>query len=98
MLELGFHGGSDSEESTCNVRDVGSIPGLGRSPRGGHGDPLQYSCLENPSMKNRIISYIFKSLILHEFRYSHRCKIILTKINMQGLSDGEELKLSVFQK
>ena len=52
MLELGFHGGSDSEESTCNVGDVGSIPGLGRSPGGGHGDPLQYSCLENPSMKN----------------------------------------------
>ena len=31
-----------------NVRDVGSIPGSGRSPRGGHGNPLQYSCLENP--------------------------------------------------
>ena len=31
-----------------DVRDVGSIPGLGRSPRGGHGYPLQYSCLENP--------------------------------------------------
>ena len=31
-----------------DVRDVGSIPGLGRSPGGGHGSPLQYSCLENP--------------------------------------------------
>ena len=31
-----------------NVRDVGSIPGSGRSPGGGHGNPLQYSCLENP--------------------------------------------------
>ena len=30
------------------IRDVGSIPGLGRSPGGGHGNPLQYSCLENP--------------------------------------------------
>ena len=30
------------------VRDVGSVPGLGRSPGGGHGNPLQYSCLENP--------------------------------------------------
>ena len=47
MLELGFHGGSDSEESTCNVGDVGSIPGLGRSPGGGHGDPL-HSSLETP--------------------------------------------------
>ena len=31
-----------------DIRDVGSIPGLGRSPRGGNGKPLQYSCLENP--------------------------------------------------
>ena len=31
-----------------NIRDVGLIPGLGRSPGGGHGIPLQYSCLENP--------------------------------------------------
>ena len=36
------------KESTCNIRDAGSIPGWGRSPGGGHGDPLQYSCLENP--------------------------------------------------
>ena len=32
-----------------DIRDVGSIPGLGRSPGGGHGNPLQYSCLENPT-------------------------------------------------
>ena len=31
-----------------DIRDVGSIPGLGKSPRGGHGNPLEYSCLENP--------------------------------------------------
>ena len=35
-------------ESACNVGDLGSIPGLGRSPGGGHVNPLQYSCLENP--------------------------------------------------
>ena len=40
--------GSDGEESACNVGDLGSIPGLGRSPGGGHGNPLQYSCLESP--------------------------------------------------
>ena len=34
--------------ANAEVRDVGSIPGLGRFPRGGHGNPLQYSCLENP--------------------------------------------------
>jgi len=45
---LGFPGGSDGKESACNVGDLGSILGLGRSPGGGHGNPLQYSCLENP--------------------------------------------------
>ena len=37
----GFPGGSDGKESTCNAGDLGSIPGLGRSPAGGHGNPLQ---------------------------------------------------------
>ena len=36
------------KESTCNTRDTGSIPGLGRSPGGGHGSLLHYSCLQNP--------------------------------------------------
>ena len=40
--------GSDSKESACNVGDPGSIAGSGRSPGGGNGNPLQYSCLENP--------------------------------------------------
>ena len=45
---LGFPSSSDSKESACNAGDLDSIPGLGRSPGGGHGNPLQYSCLENP--------------------------------------------------
>ena len=44
----GFPGGSDGKEAACKAGDLGSIPGLGRSPGGGHGNPLQYSCLENP--------------------------------------------------
>ena len=44
---LGFPGGSDGKESTCNAGDLGSIPGLERSPGGGKGYPLQYSGLEN---------------------------------------------------
>ena len=47
----GFPDGSDSKESACNVGDLRSVPGLGRSPGGGHGNPLQYSCLENPMDK-----------------------------------------------
>ena len=45
---MDFPGGSDGKESTCNTGDLGSVPGSGRSPAEGHGNPLQYSCLENP--------------------------------------------------
>ena len=45
---LGFSHGSGGKESTCNVGNLGSIPGLGRSPGGGYGNPLPYSCQENP--------------------------------------------------
>ena len=44
----GFPGGSDSKESACNVGNLGSIPGSGRSLGEGNGNLLQYSCLENP--------------------------------------------------
>ena len=43
------------KESPCNVGDLGSIPGLGRSPGGGHGNPLQYSCLENPHGQRSLV-------------------------------------------
>ena len=46
---MSFPGGSDDKASACNVGDPGSIPGLGRSPGEGNGNPLQYSCLENPT-------------------------------------------------
>ena len=46
---LGFPGGSDGKESACNAGDLGLIPWLGRSPGRGHGNPLQYSCLGNPT-------------------------------------------------
>ena len=48
MGASGFPGGSNGKASACNAGDPGSIPGLGRSPGGGNGNPLQYSCLENP--------------------------------------------------
>ena len=44
---MGFPEGLDGKKSACNVGDLGLIPGLGRSPGGGHGNPLQYSCLEH---------------------------------------------------
>ena len=46
---LSTHGGSDGRESACNAGDPGLIPGLGRSPGEGNGNPLQDSCPENPT-------------------------------------------------
>ena len=48
MFDKNVPDGSDSKESACNMGNLGLIPGLGRSPGGGHGNPRQYSCLENP--------------------------------------------------
>ena len=45
---MGFPGGSEVKASACNAGAPGSIPGLGRSPGEENGNPLQYSCLENP--------------------------------------------------
>ena len=53
----GFPGGSVSKESKCNVGDAGSVPGSGRSTEGGHGNPLQYSCLENPHEQGNLVGY-----------------------------------------
>ena len=71
IRSLGFPGDSDCKESTCSAGDLGSIPGLGRSPGGGHGNPLQYflpseppgepalqcSCLENLQGQRRLSCY-----------------------------------------
>ena len=46
-LYLDFPGGLDGKVSACNAGDLGLIPGSGRPPGGGNGNPLQYSCLEN---------------------------------------------------
>ena len=53
----GFPGGSVGKEFACNVGDLGSISGLGRSPGEGHGNLLQYSCLENPYGQRTMAGY-----------------------------------------
>ena len=54
---MGFSGGSNGKESACNVGNLGLIAGLGRSPGGGHGNPLQCSCLENPHGHRSLAGY-----------------------------------------
>ena len=53
----GFPGGSHGKESTCNAGYLGLILGLGRSPRGGQDNPLQYSCVENPHGQRSLVGY-----------------------------------------
>ena len=57
MPNKGFPGGSDGKESIFNVEDLGLIPELGRSPGGGHGNPLQYSYLKNPHGQRSLVGY-----------------------------------------
>ena len=54
---LGLSGCLDSKESAHSAGNLGLIPGSGRSPGEGHGNPLQYSCLENPHGQSRLVSY-----------------------------------------
>ena len=73
---MGFSGGSDSKESACKV-DMGLIPGLGRSPGGGHGSPLQCSCLENSHGQRNLVGYSpwgCKELDMTEWLSTHICQ------------------------
>ena len=54
---LGFPGGSEVKASACNAGDMGSIPGSGRSPGEGNGNPLGYSCLENFHGLRSLVGY-----------------------------------------
>ena len=54
---MDFPGGSDSQESAYNAGDLGLIPGLGRFLGGGHSNPLQYSCPENPHGQRSLAVY-----------------------------------------
>ena len=72
ISSAGFPCGSAGKESACNVGDLGSIPGLGRSPGEGKGYPLQYSGLENSL--DRIVHEITKSqTLLSDFHFTSSC-------------------------
>jgi len=60
ILIMAFPSGSDSKESICNAGDLGSIPGSGRSPGGGHGNPLQYAWA---SLVAQFFIYIFMVIV-----------------------------------
>ena len=58
FIWLGFPGGSEVKASACNAGDLGLIPGLGRSPGEGNGNPLQFFCLENPMDREAWLSTV----------------------------------------
>ena len=57
LVFLDFPHGSDDKESAYNAGDLGSIPGMERSPGEGHGNALLYSCLENPHGQRSLVGY-----------------------------------------
>ena len=74
---LGFPAGSDGKESAYNAGDLGSIPGLANSPGGRLGNPLQYSCLENPQDRGALCAIVYgvKELDTTEWLIIHpRCE------------------------
>ena len=59
MKQTELPGGSDGKESACNMGGLGLITGLGGSPAGGHGNPCQYSCLENPHGQRSLMGTVY---------------------------------------
>ena len=90
-------GSSDSKEFACNVGDLSLIAELGRSPGGGHGNPLQYSCLENTHGQRSLADYSSwghkESDTTESLTPSHRLSTMLQAF--PGGSDGKESACNV---
>ena len=86
----GLDGGSEVKASACNVGDLGSIPGSGRSPGEENGNPLQYSCLENPMDRGAwwaTVHGVAKSQTrLSDFTFTKKGAKGRTKILMLGIN------------
>ena len=65
-VRMGFPGGSDGKESTCNAGDLGWIPGLGRFPGEENGYPLHYSCLEKPHGQKSLAGSMGSKTVGHD--------------------------------
>ena len=80
---MGFPGSSEVKASACNVGDLGSIPGLGRSPGEGNGNPLQYSCLENPMDRGAWLAMVHgvaESDMTEGTKYAHTFNEVLLQL------------------
>ena len=92
LVIVGFPGGLDGKESTCSVGDRGLIPGLGRSPGEGHGNPLQYSCLENLHGQKSLVGCSLgghkesdtERLSTKQYPFVHMCHIFFIHSSLGG--------------
>ena len=85
---------AQTEESACNVGDLGSIPGSGRSPRKGNGYPLQYSCLEN-SMNRGYSSWDCQELDMTEQLTHSHLRILILSDRMKGKDKDKMTKKNI---
>ena len=107
-VSMGFPGGSDSKESACTAGDLNLIPGLGRSPGRGHGNPLQDSCLESltekrslagDSPRGREESEPAERLSAHSTHTAHReATLINQHVQGQNNQGGEGLEKTSYEK
>ena len=93
-LCTGFLGSSVNKESTCSAGDLGLIPGLGRSPGGGHDNSLQYSCLENHKDRRtwRATVYGVTQSRTPLKRLMHACTLCMSALTQKGI---EQLSISL---
>ena len=87
---VGFPGSSEGRECACNGGDLGSIPRLGRSPGGGHRNPLQYSCLENAHGQRCLAGY--SPWGRKESDTAERLSTAQHNVTLSGLSAGKHKK------
>ena len=90
---FGFPGSSEGKESSCNARDLSLIPGLGRSPGEGNGNPLQNSCLENSHGQRSLAGYSpwgHKELDTTEQLHYYDLRAVLGIVNSGGLVTKSE--------
>ena len=105
-IARGFPGGSEVKASACNAGDLGSIPGSGRSPGEGNGNPLQYSCLGNPMDREAwwpTVHGVAKSwTLLSDFTHSPTHSLtqqpeLILNLLIKGISQNTCQKISYFR-
>ena len=92
IINMGFPSGSVGKESACNAGDLGSIPGLGKSPGEGNGNPLQYSCLENSMDRGAWQAIVHRIAVGHDCETNFHFQLLIhcistTPINLKKTSN-----------